>query len=215
MKHFVKYASTVAITFLLGCGGKGGGGDAGPPPCDTACQDGVAVLGLRELIKDVYNVTLQAHPVGVQNAMTKCPLGDGTATVTGTATSNADLGTTTVNLTYVFAACSYAPVDPDPTHTFSLTFDGTVTEVGTLASQPSSTTSVIFESPPMDDAGVSLDAGAALRISGTVYAPSIPYATESDGGTSDGGATPCALVLDQNGNDISGTLCGRNVGASL
>jgi hypothetical protein len=215
MKHVVKYASTFAITLTLGCGGSGSGADAGPPPCDTACQDGVAVLGLRLLIKNVYNFVLQTKPVGPQNATTPCPVGNGTATVTGTATTNASLGTTTVDLTYVLTNCGYSLVDTDPTRTFQLTFDGTVTEVGILASQPSSTTSVILQSPPTDDAGVAFDGGAALRISGTVYSPALSYETQSDGGTVDGGATPCALVLDQNGNNISGTLCGRNVGASL
>jgi hypothetical protein len=185
-----RVASMAVIASLLACGGSGGGSST-TPPCDAACQDGVAVLALRDAIKDVYNVTLQGKPVGPQTGMTPCPLG-GTASVSGTATSNADQGTTTVNLTYVFTQCGFSAIDSDPTQTFDLTLDGTVTEVGTIAVQPSSTTALEFSSD-------------AVSLEGTVYAgPAIPYTAKS-----------CPLKLGQDGNELSGTLCGRDAGTTL
>jgi hypothetical protein len=202
MKHLLKCASTFAMASVLACGGSGGGADAGPPPCDQTCQDGVAVLGLRLLLKDIYNFKLQGGPEGPQNQTTVCPLG-GTATVTGTATSNAALGTTTVNLTYELTSCAFSETDMDPTQTFQLTFDGTVSEEGIIASQPSSTTSLRFDSPPIDG-GTPTDGGTGISVDGTVYTPPVSY-----------GAMECPLTLVQTGNEISGKLCGRNAGTSL
>ncbi len=185
-----RVASMVVIASLVGCGGSGGGSST-TPPCDSACQDGVAVLSLRDAIKLVYNLTLATHPVGPQTGMAPCPLG-GTASVSGTATSNADQGTTMVNLTYVFTRCEYSEIDTDPTQTFDLTLDGTVTEVGTIAVQPTSTTALEFSSD-------------AVSFEGSVYAgPAIPYTANS-----------CPLKLGQDGNELSGTLCGRVVGTTL
>lgn len=202
MKHLVKYASTLAIAVTLACGGGGGGDDAGPPPCDQSCKDGVAILALRDAIKVVYNVTLQGQPDGPQNQMTACPLG-GSATVSGTAQSNAG-GTTIVALTYVFKACEYSETDTDPTHTFQLTLEGTVNETGSISAQASSTTSLTFVSPAMEqDAGAASQSGA-MSFSGTVYSPTSKY-TEKD----------CALQLGQDGNEISGKICDRDAGTSL
>jgi len=184
-----KVTSMLGIASLVACGGSGGGSSA-TPACDMACQDGVALVALRDAIKTVYNVTLQGQPVGPQNASTKCPLG-GMASVSGTATSNADQGTTTVSLTYVFTACAYSETDSDPTQTFDMTLGGTITETGTIAVQPSSTTALDFTS-------------AAMTFEGTVYGPPIDYTAKG-----------CAVQLGQNGNDLSGTLCGRNAGTAL
>jgi hypothetical protein len=188
-----RVASMVVIASLAACGGSGGGSST-TPPCDAACQDGVALLSLRNAIKLVYNLTLQGGPVGPQNKMLPppgCPLG-GTASVSGTASSNGDQGTTTVNLTYVFTQCAYSVIDTDPTQTFDLTLDGAVTEVGTIAVQPSSTTALEFSSD-------------AVSLEGSVYAgPAIPYTANS-----------CPLKLSQNGNELSGTLCGRDAGTTL
>jgi len=185
-----RVASMLVIASLAACGGSGGGSST-TPSCDESCQDGVALLALRNAIKVVYNVTLQGKPEGPQNAMTMCQLGNGTASVSGTATSNANQGTTTVNLTYVFSGCTYSQADSDPTQTFSLTLDGTVTEVGTIAVQPSSTTALEFTS-------------GAISFDGSVYGPPIPYMQKG-----------CAVMLGQNGNNLSGLLCGRDAGTTL
>ena len=191
-----RVASMLGIASVVACGGSGGGSST-TPSCDGACQDGVALLSLRDAIKVVYNLTLQGQPVGPQSGMLPnamypmgCP-GGGMASVTGTASSNADQGTTTVNLTYVFTSCHYSVIDSDPTQTFDMTVDGTVTEVGTIAVQPSSTTALEFTS-------------AAFSFDGTVYGPPIDYMQKA-----------CALQLGQDGNNLSGTLCGRDAGTTL
>jgi hypothetical protein len=153
-------------------------------------MDGVAITAFRLTLKDAYNRTLQSKPVGPQNATANCPLG-GSVAVSGTATSNADQGTTDVNLTYVFTACAYSQTDSDPTQTYSITTTGTATEVGTLSAQPSSTTALTIISQSM-------------TLTGTVYAPPLSYQ-----------ANDCAIALGQNGNELGGTLCSRAVGTSL
>ena len=178
-----------AMTAAVACGGGGGGGSS-TPACDQSCMDGVAVLGLRDAIKVVYNVKLQGQPVGAQDQTTACPQG-GTAHVHGTATSNADQGTTSVMLTYDFAQCHYSQVDSDPKQAFDLTITGSVTEQGTIAVQPSSTTSLALQSDSMS-------------IVGQVYSPGLDYKE-----------TACAVTLAQDGGNLSGTLCGRPAGAAL
>jgi hypothetical protein len=192
MRILVKHVATLAIVAAVACGG-GGGGSAATPPCDTSCKDGVAVRSLRDAIKVVYNVTLSGQPVGSGLDKTLpmgCPLG-GTARVFGDASSNADQGTTNVNLTYVFTACKYSETDTDPTQTFQMTLDGTVTESGVIAVQPSSTTALTFHSDSM-------------TLSGTVYYPTLPYEEKA-----------CAVQLGQDGNQLSGTLCTRDAGTTL
>jgi hypothetical protein len=184
----------------LGCASSNGSGDAVDAgdagmtpvpsvPCDETCTDGIAIRSLRDAIKLVYNVTLQGKPVGAQDQSTPCPLG-GTASVTGQATSNADQGTTSVTLTYVFSQCAFSQVDDNTEETFAMTLTGTVTEDGIIAVLPSSTTSLTFRSD-------------AMTFSGSVYTPPIDV-NES-----------CAVVLGQSGNDISGLLCGRLAGGTL
>ncbi len=115
-------------------------------PCDQTCMDQTAVRSLREGLKLIFNDTLQGRDVGVQDSGTvPCPLG-GTAHVFGTATSNAAQGSTMVNLTYVLDHCVNQQTDSDPTQTYNLTFTGTITEVGIIAVQPSSTTSLALAS---------------------------------------------------------------------
>jgi hypothetical protein len=185
-----RVASMVVIASLVACGGSKGGSST-TPDCDAGCRDGLALLALRDAMKLVYNLTLATHPVGPQSGMTSCPLG-GTASVSGTATSNADQGTTMVNLTYVFTQCGYSEIDSDPTQTFDLTLDGTVTEVGTIAVQPSSTTALEFTS-------------SSFGFDGSVYdGPPIPFVYKG-----------CALKLGQNGNNLSGMFCGHDAGTTL
>ena len=153
-------------------------------------MDATALRGFRETIKLAFNVTLQGKPVGAQDKSVPCPLG-GSARVFGTATSNAVQGATEVDLTYVLDHCAYAQKDTDPKSNYHMTLTGTVTEKGTLAVQPTSTTALGFKSD-------------AMTFSGTVYDPPVGYEEAA-----------CALALGQSGNQLSGTLCGREAGLTL
>jgi hypothetical protein len=188
-------AAAIALAFVAevavapGCGSAGSSSVA-TPPCDATCMDDVAITAFRDTLKLAFNLTLQGKPVGAQDATVKCPLG-GSVRVVGTATSNADQGTTDVNLTYTLADCAYSQVDSDPTATYSMTVNGTATEVGTLSEQPTSTTALTIDSKSM-------------TLKGMVYAPPLSY-----------DAKDCAITLGQSGSELAGTLCGRTVGASL
>ena len=177
-----------SLLVTLACGGAGA--KPASPPCDGPCQDATAIEALRDAIKLAYNLTLQGQPVGAQSASTPCPLG-GSAQIKGTATSNANQGSTSVALTYVFDACAFSQVDTDPKQNYAMTLTGTITENGTIAVQPSASTALEF-------------ASTSMTFDGSVYAPSIPYSAEA-----------CVVTLGQNGNDLSGTLCGRAVGETL
>jgi hypothetical protein len=183
--------TAMSLAAMLACGGGGSGGSPDAAPvCDQSCLDATALRSLRDAIKLVYNVTLQGQPVGTQDQTTPCPL-SGNAHVYGQATSNANQGTTNVALTYVLTQCAYSETNSDPTQTFSMTLTGTVTESGTIAAQPSSTTSLQFQS-------------GAMTFSGTIGSPPVVF-----------DASMCTVVLGQMGNDLSGTLCGRAAGVTL
>jgi hypothetical protein len=184
----VGVVGAVVAAALAACGG--GSSSSTTPPCDSTCQDSVALRSLRDGIKLAYNLALQGQPVGPQNATAQCPLG-GSVRVAGTATSNASVGSTTVSLTYFLTACGYSQTDTDPNQTYSVTVDGVVTESGTIAQVSTSTTA--------------LDIGStSFSLTGTVYSPGIDYT-----------ASACALEVGQNGNELSGTMCGRSVGVTL
>jgi hypothetical protein len=142
------------------------------------------------MMKLAYNVTLQANPVGAQDESTDCPLG-GRARVFGTATSNAEQGATEVELTYEFDDCRYIELDDEPDETYRMTIDGTVTQFGTLAVQPSATTALLMESD-------------SVTLDGTVHDPPRIFHEEN-----------CVVDVAQNGNDLSGLFCGREVGVDL
>ena len=187
-------ALALAVALLLSACGAGSH-PAAAAPCDQACQDGVALRGLRTLIKLAYNLTVQGQPVGAQNKTEDCLPSNGStgkAHVFGDATSNAAQGSSFVDLSFDFRGCAY-PAAPDPSaeQNFDLTVDGLITEHGTLAVQPSSTSALLFHSD-------------AVSISGTVYDPPIDYA-----------ASECVLDLNQDGNRLAGTLCGRSAGFSF
>jgi hypothetical protein len=181
----VALAMVLAIASATACSSS-----SSPTTCDATCKDGEGVRALRDAMKLVYNLTLQGGPTGAQDATTPCPLG-GTAHVSGTAGSVPDQGTTMVQLTYDFESCDYSETDSDPTHTFALTLTGTITETGNIASEPSSTTSLNFASD-------------AMTLTGTVFAPSVEYQVDA-----------CAVALSQDGDNVSGKLCGRSAGTSL
>lgn len=158
--------------------------------CDEACRHATAVRGLRETMKLVYNLTLQGNAVGTQDARVGCPLG-GEAHVFGEATSNARHGATEVSLTYQFDGCRYLQRDEEPEENYDLVIDGTVSQVGTLAAQPSATTALVIASD-------------SLTIQGSVYDPALPYAL-----------TNCTVRLGQNGSLLSGIFCEHAVGVDL
>src|SRR5215472_8127425 len=133
-----------------------GGSTSPPPACDASCQDDIAIRAFREIIKQVFNGAIQNQPVGNQDATYICAPRGGTAHITGTATANADVGTTTVNLTYAFSGCRYIQIDTDPNQSYDITLSGTVMETGVIAQQPGSTTSLSFTS-------------SATAITGSVY----------------------------------------------
>jgi hypothetical protein len=180
-------AAGIAV-LVAACGG--GSSSTATPSCDGACQDAVALHAIRDAIKLAYNLGLQGQPVGPQDAGAPCPLG-GSAQVTGTATSNASVGSTTVALSYVFTACSFSETDTDPKQNYSVVLGGTFKEVGTIAQQPSTTTALTIDS-------------TSFSLKGTVYSPGISYSADG-----------CALQTGQNGNQLSGTMCGRSVGLTL
>jgi hypothetical protein len=160
-----------------------------PPPCDEACKDGVAIKALRETTKLAFNLTLQGKPVGTHDLTTPCPLGGGVR-VFGTATSNAVQGATEVRLTYVLADCGYLFKDDDAKDNYSMRLSGTMTQEGILAVQPSATSALVMKSDMM-------------KLSGTVYDPPLDYAAE------------CPVELGQNGNKLTGTICGRDAHTDL
>jgi hypothetical protein len=178
------------LAALLGCGSGAGASPAPPPPCDQGCKDAGALRAMRDALKLIFNVTLQGKPVGAQDQTVPCPLG-GTARVYGQATSNAVQGTTDVQLTYALDHCAYSQKDTDPAQTYSMTVSGTISETGTLAVQPSATTALELKSD-------------AMTFAGTVYDPPIDYS-----------ASACPIVLGQNGNQLAGTICGRQAGLTL
>jgi hypothetical protein len=161
-----------------------------PKTCDAACRDESAVRSLRETIKVVYNLTLQANDVGEQDETARCPLG-GSARVTGRAGSLAEQGATELELIYELTDCAYLQRDDEPEENYDMVISGSITEQGILAVQPTATTALIFES-------------SSISLRGTVYDPPADY-SEVD----------CALRLAQNGNAFSGTFCGRKIGFDL
>lgn len=171
---------------LVGCGED----ETEPKTCDAECQDAVATRGLRDLVKLVYNLTLQGNVIGPQDETTRCPHG-GSARVAGLATSVPEQGATEVELGYSFEQCAYQHKDDDADESYDVVVSGTVGEKGILAVQPTATTALLFASP-------------GISIEGTVFDPPVPYAE-----------TECAFELAQNGNDLSGTWCERKVGFEL
>jgi hypothetical protein len=161
-----------------------------PQTCDEQCQHESGFRALRETLKLVYNITLQGNPVGEQDEATPCPMG-GAAHVFGAATSNAEIGSTEVDLTFELDGCAYIQRDDEPDESYSTTISGTVRESGILSVQPTATTAILFS-------------GEGLSIEGTVFDPPIEYAVQD-----------CALEAGQNGNRIGGTLCGREIAFEL
>ena len=181
-----KASFALSLPFLLACQAE----PPEPPPCDDACIDGIALRSLRETMKLVYNITLQGNDVGEQDETTECPLG-GSAHIFGTATSNPVHGATEVELTYELSKCKYLELDDEPVETYEMTIDGTITQSGTLAVQPTATTALLMQSERM-------------TLDGSVFDPPRAF-HEAD----------CAVDVAQSGNDLSGMFCGRKTGVDL
>jgi hypothetical protein len=160
------------------------------PPCDERCEDNIALRALREITKLAYNLTLQANPAGEQDESTSCPIG-GSVRVFGTATSEPVHGATEVALTYEFSDCVHLELDEEPEESYLIGLSGTLTQNGIIAVQPTATTALILES-------------SAMTLGGTVYDPPREYFEDR-----------CEVAIGQDGNHVSGKLCGRSVGVDL
>jgi hypothetical protein len=183
-----RLVSLCAAVLALACTGEqDASGGAG---CAEECQDRVALRGVREILKLVYNLTLQGNAVGAQDETTACPLG-GQARVFGEATSDPEHGASDVTLTYELDRCTHLERDEEPGENYGLLIDGTVQQTGVIAVQPSATSALIMTSD-------------SLTVAGYVHDPPIDYAE-----------TGCVVTLGQNGSNVSGMFCGREVGLEL
>jgi hypothetical protein len=174
--------------------GLGGCDSIDPPPpapaCDQACQDGVAMRATREMMKLLYNLTIQGKPVGPQDHTRPCLFG-GSARVSGQVASNAQLGTTEVDLVYEFNGCGYLQKDDEAPENYNVKLTGVLTQKGTFAAVTGATTAVEI-------------VGEKITLEGTVNDPPIAYS-----------ARDCGLVVSQSGNSVSGKICERVAGFSF
>jgi hypothetical protein len=177
-----------ACVLVAACGSSGPTPDA--TPCDQKCTDGTALRGMRETMKLVFNLTFQGKPVGEHDYSFPCPLG-GKARVFGTAQSNAIQGATEIDLTYELDACKLMQRDKEPSKNYDIVVSGTVKQKGIIAVQPSATTALGIDS-------------SAMKIEGTVYDPPLPF-----------NEAACPILFAQDGNRLTGTLCGRPVTIDL
>lgn len=174
------------LLVVSACADDGGGAQS----CDERCQDETAARALRETLKLIYNLTLQGKPVGEQDETTRCPLG-GSARVYGTATSVAEQGTTEVDLIYELTTCAYVQRDDEPEESYDTVIGGVFKQTGIIAVQPSANAALIIESE-------------SFGLEGTVYDPPVRYAQYQ-----------CSALLQQDGNAIAGTWCGREIALQL
>jgi len=147
---------------------------------------------LREMMKFAFNHTFQSQDVGTHDLTTDRFL-HGSARVFGNANANGEQGVTDVNLTYVFTQALYVKKDTEPDENYVIALDGTITQEGMIAVQPSATTALKMTSE-------------SVTLAGTVYDPPIDYHAAEMG---------CALEILQNGNSVSGKFCGEDAGFSF
>ncbi len=176
--------------FSLGAAGCGSEAASPAAPCEQECQDAIALRAVRETMKFMFNITLQAQPVGAQDVTEDCATG-GRARIHGDASSVPEQGATRVDLTYEFEECGYLERDDERDENYSVNIGAVLTQRGTLAVQPSATTAIVIETD-------------SLTLTGTVSDPPISYS-----------ALECSLTLSQNGDELSGTICGRAAGLEL
>jgi len=180
----------LAAVALAGCASDAAAAPPPPPPCDQLCKDGIMLRGLREQMKLVFNLTLQGKPVGAHDVTVPCPLG-GRARIFGTASSNPIQGATDVDLTYEIEGCTLLEREDDVEENYQLTVTGTITQKGTLAVQPTSSTALAITSE-------------SVTVTGTIYDPPEPYEVRG-----------CKILLAQNGNLLTGFLCERQASVDL
>jgi hypothetical protein len=182
-RRWMTFATVGAASILsFGCGDKT---PPPSPPCEQKCQDGVALRALREMMKFAFNQTFQGKPVGFHDETTDRFL-RGSARVSGRALAIAEQGVTDVDLTYVFTQALYAKKEDEPEENYVILLDGTITQFGNIAVQPSSPTSLTMETRKDE----------FVTIAGTVYDPPINYIEMG-----------CALKILQNGNSVAGMFC--------
>jgi hypothetical protein len=186
--RFAPAAFFASAALSLGCGGNP---PAAPATCDQACEDGIALRALRAGMRFAFNYVIAAMPVGKQDAMAPC-IPSGSVHIVGTADSNAMLGTSELDLTYTMTNCKIpAPKSTTPDRNYSLTVNGAIHEKGQLA-MGGPTTALVFT-------------GTDLTFAGTVYDPPLPYDEPKPMQPN------CTLSASQDGNNMTGTLCGREV----
>lgn len=156
-------------------------------PCDQACKDAVAMRAMREMMKLLYNLTIQGEPVGPQDHTVPCPFG-GSARVSGEVASNAEQGTTEVKLAYEFTSCGYLQIDDEPWENYELKLSGNFQQEGTLTAQSSATTALVIK-------------GQKIFLEGVVHDPPQAYNERN-----------CTVEMNQNGNTVSGKICSRKAG---
>jgi len=142
------------------------------------------------MMKLAFNVLLQGKPVGTYDLGGPCYFG-GFVRVAGTVSSNATQGTTDVDLTYAFAECKHVEVDSDPDENYELTVTGTFTQKGIFAVQPTSTSAVKIQSD-------------SVSVQGYVNSPPLDLRFEG-----------CPVEFGQDGNKLTGFMCGRLIGVDL
>jgi hypothetical protein len=199
-----RYGAMVAAVLALlgGCASKS---PPTSPPCEQDCKDGVALRALRETIKYAFNLIVQNQPVGPQDGGVDLPLG-GSVRVFGDVTADPLQGVTIVKLlTYVFTNVHSLHKDDTPEQNYDVVIDGTVTQWGTIAVQPSSTTAITIQTAAQDGGN---EGGTGISIVGDVYDPPIHYEAGIDG-------SRCTVAVTQNGNNVSGHFCGRTAGFSF
>jgi len=174
----------LAGVLVAGCGAKT---PPPPPPCGRECQDAVALRAVREMMKFAFNMTFQTMPVGMYDLTTDKFL-RGSARVFGTASADGKQGVTEVELTYVFTQAVYPKKEDEPEENYLIGLEGTITQKGMIAVQPSSPTALKMQSE-------------SVTIAGIVYDPPIEYTR-----------TGCALEMVQNGNSVAGMFCGHLAG---
>jgi hypothetical protein len=184
------YARSLVLLLAFGALACGAEDPPPSPPCEQQCQDNVAVRALREMMKLAYNLTIYTNPVGPQDETTPCPQG-GQVRVFGEATANTLQGANIVSLTYTFSSCGHIERDDEARENYDMTLEGEVAQQGTMAVQPTSTTALVIYS-------------ASMTMSGTVYDPPLEYRAEA-----------CEVLLGQDGNNVSGSLCGRIAGVDM
>jgi hypothetical protein len=87
--------------------------------------------------------------------------------------------------------CSYAQRDEDPEENYSVTLTGDIYQEGKLTVQPTATTALTMFSESM-------------TFSGTVYDPPSDY-YEQD----------CVVMMGQDDDRLTGSVCGRLTGTDL